>query len=485
MVAESEISCFGNAPTVPEQAAALSALIRLKKIHAASKEPKFESGIQRLIVAARESPDASIRSLAIATLLRIAGLVRRLRAPITKALEAQLDDPLPPLAQTLDPNDRYYLACLWRYTRPAWLSEFLATGSILEESSEKVRVECVEGLFGLKPTVSEVLETMSPILRAWHPETEKPGNSKGRRLRRILEANKNVLAVSSKDPGPRAGIAARELLRSAFDKVEAPETTTVRDEVADHFFAFLHEVVKARFSLATNPQTFLGISLIRSWFQPLDWQDFASAAPSARLVKADIAEAIRTLVVAGKTDAELYEFLVLSGGSSAKAREVAREILSEHPGLPEEISAWLSGTAVKRRSSLAAESQAVSVDGILADVFMDSEKLCELAERVKREAVPEITVLTPQSASLIDYLLELVRASNAQIRAALESRSIRLLGKSGEIVEYSPLQHQPAVELPPGTRMVTVIRPAVVVQGQGEAQRVIRKALVEPLSKEG
>ena len=215
MVAESEISSFGTAATVAEQADALSALIRLKKIHAAAKEPAFEAGIQRLISAAKRSDDVSNRSLATANLLRIAALVRRLQEPIAKALCAEFNDPLPPLVEISDPNDRYYLACLWRYARPPWLTEFLAAASILEENSEKVRAECIEGLFSLKPTVSEVLETISPVFRAWHPETEKPGNSKGRRLKRIFEAARNVLSASSKDPGLTAGARREE----AYDRM--------------------------------------------------------------------------------------------------------------------------------------------------------------------------------------------------------------------------------------------------------------------------
>ena len=484
MAAESEISSFANAPTVPEQADALSALIRLKKIHAAAKEPAFEAGIQRLISAAKRSDDAANRSLATANLLRVAAIIRRLQEPITEAL-AEFNDPLPSLVEVSDPNDRYYLACLWRYAKPPWLTEFLAAGSILEENSEKVRAECVAGLFSLNPRVSEVLETMSPVFRAWQPETEKPGNSKGRRLRRVLEAAKNVLSASSKDPGLTAGLAVRDLLRSAFGKLDAPESFAVRDEVTEQFFAFLHEIVKARFSLATDPKTFVGASLIRGWFHRVDWEDYASTSPSVQLIKADIAEAIRILVSAGKADAELYDFLVLSAGSSDKARQIAKQILAEQPGLPEEISAWLSGTPPKIRSILAAESQAISVDGILADVLMDSEKLNELAERVQREVLPEISVLVPHSSGPVDHLIRLIRASNAQVRTALESRSIKILGAIGDVAEYSPLLHQPLAELPPGTRMVSIVRPAVVVQVQGEVQRIVRKALVEPISKEG
>jgi hypothetical protein len=485
LAAESAISSFGTAPTVAEQADALSALIKLKKIHAAAKEPAFDAGIQRLISAAKKSDDVSTRSLAIANLLRIAVLVRRQQEPITRALCADLNDPLPPLVKVPDPNDRYYLACLWRYAKPTWLTEFLAAASVLEENSEKVRAECVEGLFSLKPTVSEVLETISPVLRAWHPETEKPGNTKGRRLKRILEAVRNVLSASSKDPGQTAGLAARELLRSAFNKLDRPESPLVRDEITEQFSALLHEIVKARFSLATNPKTFVGVSLIREWFHQRDWEDYASTSRSVALIRDDIAEAMRTLVGAGKADAELYTLLVLTAGSSDKARQIAKEILAEHPGLPEEISAWLSGTPPRRRSALAAESQAISIEGILADVLADSEKLNELAARVQRELLPQIAVLLPQSSPLIDHLIGLVRATNTQVRTALESRSISLLGEVGRAVEYSPLQHQPSVELPPGTRMVSIVRPAVVVQDQGGVQRVIRKALVEPIHTEG
>jgi hypothetical protein len=52
-----EIARFGQGTTVADQAGALSALIKSKRHHQASKEPQFIQGVEALLRAASDGPD--------------------------------------------------------------------------------------------------------------------------------------------------------------------------------------------------------------------------------------------------------------------------------------------------------------------------------------------------------------------------------------------------------------------------------------------
>jgi len=54
----------------------------------------------------------------------------------------------------------------------------LAAAAAEEEGSEKVRLECLEGLIGLASNLSMVVKELTPPIRRTSFQTEKPGDSK-------------------------------------------------------------------------------------------------------------------------------------------------------------------------------------------------------------------------------------------------------------------------------------------------------------------
>jgi hypothetical protein len=220
---------------------------------------------------------------------------------------------------------------------------------------------------------------------------------------------------------------------------------------------------------------------VRGWYRQSDWEEFAERSEASRLLARDIAEAIELLVRAGVTDDVLYSRLVVASGSEENARRTAKEILSRLPGLNEDLARWLSGAPMKRSSTLATESQMLGVDEALADLMIDSARMKELAETISRDVLPEVAIMVSHAGGAMDRLIGLIRSTANAVEGVAHSRSLRVIGSVGDVVEFSPLEHEMAGGPRPGIRSVRVVRPGVDAPSGAGGRRIIRKALVEPL----
>jgi hypothetical protein len=271
------------------------------------------------------------------------------------------------------------------------------------------------------------------------------------------------------------------LVLEAFQLTGIPTTETVLNQVSEEALGLVHAIVRARFSTATSPDTYAAMEVVRGWYRELPWADFAAESPSARLLARDIAEAIELLVRAGVGDDALYGRLVRAAGGPERAREMAKQILDRTPGLPEDLARWLSGAPVRRKSALAAQNQLLGVDEALADLMIDWERLDHMRELVQRDALPEIGVMAPQAGISVENLLGLVKSTTNTVQALTRVRGLAIVGKAGDGVEFSPLEHEISGGATPGVRKVRIIKPGVDAPSEAGGRRIVRKAIVESL----
>jgi len=475
-----QLDLFSSAEDVNIQAQALSELMKMKQLHQAASDPLFEKGIESVIRSAADThnPPRCLTAMAIA--IRIASLVKPLRTRMVQDL-SKLVEPLPSLQEIADKDDRFYVANLWRYADHSWISDFLAVGGVDEENSEKVRGECMEGIVAIAPDLGGALAALLTPLRRLQFGTEKPGDSKGKRVRRIIEALRLAYEASMKDAGVSAGDNLRKLLVESFQQTGTPTTESVLDELSEEALAMVHSIVRARFSAATLHETYSALGVVRGWYREHSWEHFAEASKSSALLARDIGEAIELLVRGGVADDNLYSDLRTASGSELRARGRAKEILARTPGLSDDLARWLSGSVAKRKSALAAENQLLSFDEAIADLMIDAARLDEMQYRVEREALPEINVMAPTSGALIEKLMLLVKGTSNSIAALIKLRGLAIVGAVGDVVDFSPLEHQMAGGPKPGSRRVRVFKPGVDAPSDSGGRRIVRKAIVEPL----
>jgi len=336
-------------------------------------------------------------------------------------------------------------------------------------------------LLDVSADLAAALGELSDPLRRLSFSTEKPGDSKARRLRRILESLRAVYATSSKEPGENAGEKFKIFLVDCFIHDGLPTSPALLNEVAEEALGVVHQIIKARFSLATSTETYSALDVVKGWYRNLAWTDFAEQSGAAALLVRDLTAALEMLLRAGVSDEGLFSRLVVATGGQSRARAVAKDLLNRLPGLPEDLAQWLSGLPSRRKSTLAAESQLLAFDEGLGDLIINAQRLRELAERVRDDALPEIGVMSPQAALPVKNLLGVVRSTVNALDAVAKIRDLSVKGSVGDIVEFSPREHEMVGGARPGVRMARMVRPAVEAPGVGGGRRVLRKALVEPV----
>jgi hypothetical protein len=287
-----------NCDSTSCRAATISQFIKRKQLHQAAMDTRFANSAQALAKAA-ELAGSDERILALSSLLRIGNLVKQWHDRTASLLGPALVNPLPPLAAATNPHDRYYVATFWRFVQPAWAREYLARSAVAEETAEKVRGECLEGMLALSSDLAGTIRSLIPPFESLDPRTEKRGDTKGRRLRRLLDGLGSVLVVSRKDLGTSVGEDFERLLQRGFDKSGVPLTESVLMELGESVFALTHEIVRTRFSTAVVSQTYAGIGVIHRWFRNANWDEFSAKSQSCAAVARDIVEALEILARTG------------------------------------------------------------------------------------------------------------------------------------------------------------------------------------------
>ncbi len=463
---------------IAEQTRTISDLLKKKELHQFAKTPAFSSLTSALVEIARDT-SAQDRSRAVALLCKLAAIIKSQRLELGRVLVDVLVAPLEPLNNLGDPDERYYLATFWRFAQPKWSQGYLAAAAVQEDGSEPVRKECIEGLLSGSESLSAAISLLAAPVKELSFDTSAPSKSKARRLRRIVAATRSSFASNPKEPGSAIGSSLRALLRDAFHKTGVPQPVKVQEELAEETLDFLHDIVRARFAFATSSDTYVAIDTIRDWFSASDWEHFVEKTPSGALIARDLEDAVEILVKAGIADNSLAKHLATICGGEKQAQKRLGHILERNPAVSEELTAWLQGREVTKKSVLAAESQATRIDEALANLVLESVAALSQVEHFRDEVLPKMRVLgsdyLTDTEAVVGHLSTLARS----VQALGASRSFRISGEIGSVVEFSPLQHELTDSAHFGTRNVRILRPAVTAQLGDGSYRVVRKALVE------
>lgn len=475
------IATFISGRTLDEQVSALNGLIAARQLSRATKTPDFTKGVEKLIEYVGDPDYPSQRMIALAAICRIASIVKRSRAHLSDALATALSNPLPPLQSVSDPDNRLYIVSAWRYSQGAWWKSYLSITAVEEDSAERVRQKSLEGLIALSPNLSAVISELHEPLSSLRFRTEKPNDSMARRVRRLASALRIAFSKSGVEPGFDAGAKLANLLKSAFRLTGAPTHHRTAVELAEEVGKLVHEIVRARFSLATSPTTYAAVHEVHSWFEPSDWEGFTQESKSYALLSRDVREALNLLVRAGVSDNELFSTLTVAIGSLDRARVIGRELADELKGLPEHLRNWLLGKAPRTRSSLATESQERTLDEVIGELLIDAARFSELSQALRRDTLPEIAVVAPQIADSVGAFIILCESMTNTVRLLANRRHLQIRGTNGQELEFSPLEHEMVGGPQAGVRRVRLISPIVEAAASDGTLRIVRKGLVEPV----
>ena len=475
------LSRFAHARDTSARRAALIDLIKTRQLHKVVSTESLRRGLDLLAASARDDREDVDRLLAVATLQRAAASAPPIRKAIGSLMRDAVTRPLSSPHELPDVDDRLYAAKSWRVVPSAWRLDVLATAAAREESGEAARREYVEGLVELAGDASEAISVLRKALVAVTFETKKPGDSFGRRLSRVLAALTTALSEADKPVGEHAGREMSELLVRGFRTVGRPESPTVRAGVVEQVAVLTHAIVRIDFSQGGRDRTYEALSVVSEWFAAREWQEMCQSSSAISRVSDDVRKSLLMLAGAGKTDDRLRRALVTAAGSREKANAICRKMATEHPGIPEDVRDWLAGASRRTRMASAVESRERSVDEVLAELLIVMKRLTRAADMVQSDVLPEVSIVLPQQAQAVSRLTGLAEAMASKLSLAVKWRSLRLRGTVGQVVEFSPVEHQ----LDTGgvrSRRVRLLSPVVERISEDGVPRVVLKASVEAIA---
>lgn len=416
---------------------------------------------------------------ALALACKVGNSVKTVKPRIAALINGLALAEFPPLRRLSDSDERYYAANVWRYSNAAWISEFLIQCIVEEESAEKARRECTDGLVCLSAGVEELLKTLGTRIRFVMFDTESPGDSMGRRVRRIVAALRGSVANSRQPAGESVGSNLRIFLRTAFERTGPPKDISAKVELAREVFTLILHIVRSRYSLALSSETFSPIVTVKDWFSDAEWRNLSEDSVLQEFAES-IQAAIELLARTGVVDNGLFGHLVLASGNVDMARKLTAQIVVRNAGLAPDIVAWLKGQQAKKSTALSSESQMVRIEETIADLILSALSTSEAANAVRTELVPELSLFNSLPHSILDDLLIEFERLMTSVQLLSETRRLKVFGSLNAIEDFSPLQHDFADQTQAGARLVRVVRFGIMTNFEDGTSRIVRKALVEP-----
>lgn len=426
---------------LPSQAKQINtALISAKQIPKQADDPRFQHAWRRLCAwtADPSIPDVE-RLIAIAEVLRISQVVKRLKAQLNVALAPAFSSELPMPSLLQDADDRLNLARACAVSDATWLPLYLARAIVEEEQGEKARVEFSAILIRRNTSLSALIATLATALNSTSPATETPGDTFGRRITRILTALRSTLADSELEVGEGLGTAIKALVEEPLKRVGMPREEKVVIELTQEVILFLHDIVRSRFSVASDTSIFDVLRFCRRLQAGTSWS--SELRKSLDLLVKDVSEMLVLLGRQGVRDQALLDQLDVLCASPERARNVGRELAQKHTELSEDVRTWLElgrVRAVHASNAVAIEALAREADAAIGLALDEARRARESIENIKVDVMDALQIYEPTLKIALDDALNRAVAAAVRLEHAARKRNIDLLGRAGEEIDFSP-----------------------------------------------
>jgi len=469
---------FAQTSESAERVIALTELMTLKALPKRADDRRFDLGMEQwLRVANAPQSDARERLLAIAEVIRATQQLKKRQPALVERLQPAFQEPLPPLHFLDDPDARLNVARACSMLNMPWLQTYRAN-SIALENAPKPRAEMMSGLVVRSASIAEVIACLAGPFETIQPDTENPADSLARHLTRTLEVFRTTVLGSRLEAGDDVGMSLDRFIRNTMTSTGRPKDESVQVELTREVALTLHDLVRSRFSLATEPQTFLALQYCRKFFSSASWPK--DVLNETNMLVQDVSEALVMLGRMGVPNQELLNRLELVCGLKNRAQYVATTLADKHPEMDESIRSWLrSGRLVARveTSTVLQESLLASVDEALGLALIEARAFSDWSD-AERRLSKSLAVLDPNLLPLVKGMAAQSGALRIAIEDLAKRRSLDLLGSVGEELEFMPKYFDALRPVSGG--LVVVSRPAVVKRsGNAAVGAVVKKGLVE------
>jgi len=472
------LDAFATTDELEVRIRALTDLMTAKAIPKRADDVRFGRGLDRWVqLANTDVAPPRDRLLAIAELIRATQQLKKRQPALIARVEPAFARDLPPLNLLDDPEVRLNVARACSMMDAPWLQAYRAA-SVANEAAPKPRAEMMEGLVARASSISEVLDLLLPPFDGMHPGTENPAESLTKRLVKTLEIFRITVLGSLLDAGPDVGKRLDAFIRSTLAATGRPKDESVQVDLTREVALTLHDLVRSRFSLATEPQTFLPLQYCRAFFPSVSWP--RDVQHETNLLVQDVSEALVMLGRMGVPNQDLLSRLELACGLKERARAVASQLADSHPEIDESIRSWLrTGRMVNTiaASEVLQESLLATVDESLGLALIEARTFREHSDSEQRLA-NSLEIFDPSLVSVFKGLISQSFSMSSAIEDLAKRRELDLLGTIGEEAEFLP-KYFDTIGALRGARGI-IRRPAVVKKAaHGAVGTVVKKGLFE------
>lgn len=473
---------FALGPSVQERAAAVTDLFADKVFLKVTKTKLFTQGVEGLLETFTHPATEYERLAALVELVRISqSSPKTIATEIRNRTTPLLNDPLVSVSSLKEPNDRVYIAKACGWTSATWVINYAIESMISEETAETVRHEFANILFSRAISLADIFLKLQISATSLSFETESPADTMATRLARIIAVLRTGIVSSLLPPGESPGEKLAAFIRLPFSRTGLPTKDERQLTLAREIILCTYDLVRMRFSLATDSDTYLPLKAAKRIFGGSNWPE--ELRVDLERVANSILEALLLLAKQGLTSQSLVEHLEIVVNHRMRSDALLRDLANGHPELSESVRAWLRKTKYSNVSgtrNTIAESRELRTDPLIGQAILESGRVAEGVSALRLHVIPAIQLYDPSLLPVIESHVVRAESLISVISDISSQRRLGIFGVVGQDIDFSP-KYFDTVGGSPGLQ-VRVVRPAVVrLNEDGQPGEVVVRGLVESL----
>lgn len=445
----------------------------------AARDARFAVGVDKFVHHIKSQQSGRVESLSLLWRLTSVVAMREHRRSVAAALKSGVPEFSKLPTDMADADDRRHFADALASLEDAWLPNYIANALVHERDGEKARESLARALVANVPNLSKLLNLVGTALAEISFEQQDPAVGRARRFAAILDALRFAIWNSELDtePGEAYGEALSKLVSDTLARRPVGDRG-VSILASRAVLDFLIMVVRLHGTLAADPDTYLFVDPLRRSLGTSTWP--SELAPELGRAANQLLEQLVFLVRLKKPDDGLRRLYVsMIGEGVAKSR--LTKLADEADGIDQASAYWLR-TGSQRRvlpTQSAIEETAVSaVDRDLGLALREADIVKSTIAAISGEAVSAAEFHSPRLGEELKDALDRVDRLSILVEAAARRRGLVLRGSMGEVVEFSPLHHEPGPGVM-GARTVRIKTRIVERELDGKTLGIIVKGDVD------
>lgn len=444
-------------------------LMRDKGRGKATDDPLLLQGIRRLAEWSTQGDDLQ-RLVAIDLLVRIPASIRKIARAVQPIRKEALQLPIPPLSVIAEKRDlpagaepaeiRENVATALADGSGDWVLPYVVRALAEEDRSQRCRVALASQIAQRTSNVDDWFERLLKETAIQNLSAKLNVEAGAIRLRDItfafadtIKSQRYRLEVSA-----RAGRLLSDLARTLVPLGPRDALPKRLTDAAAAAVTLLDELLALRLTLMDEPELYEVLEPIRRWWSQTRYPPKLAEALNPIIDKVMAGIVFRSR--GGQRSDRLMQRLRQALNDDNETKRRLAELAKNEPGLPPEIQDWLLG--IDRRPSRTGSEGSRLLTAVAEENFI-------------RSLAPAFLLAHESVGAAIDNkdaarLAEIIRSLGTQFGLAV-------IGKVGDVVEFSPAAHE-HVGVTPTERHVTLVQPPVLRRRADGGHDIILRGLV-------